>query len=565
MTLTPQYLAAIQDFRRLRRRAGFRKIISLMSRRSGLLSYKDMRKKLHAIEMASTKLRVIPVQAIQGSVGRYADFTRDFLPADSIDEGRWARVKMKFTSLEGVPPIEVYQIGEVYFVLDGNHRVSVAREMGIENIEAYVREVKTKVPLKIDENLDQILIKAEFSEFLEKTNFDRLYPDTKIEATVPGRYINLLQQIEAVHFALELEHSKAIPFEEAVKHWFDAVYDPILEIIRTQDLLQEYPKRTETDLFLWIFKHRATLTQTLGWEITPDSAVKDLSQQPQSSLERLGNHTRQLFYKILHPRQEDTGPPPGAWRQEKMASPQGRLFGNLFVVIDGTDDGWQALSVALKIADFEGSQLFGLFVGEPESSSQEKKLIQGEFEGYCYKAGIEGQLTVATGDTIEIINERSCWADLVILPKSGISPDKAQALVMKCPIPILVVNPATQHLKRVLLAYDGSPKSEEALFLAAYVSTFWELSLTVITILESGHPHITPDTIIHAQEYLEYYGVPASYIEAYEEPTILQAATEQSTDLILLGGYCGHPRRHSSHQLLDQVLNESHQSIMVCR
>jgi nucleotide-binding universal stress UspA family protein len=370
-----------------------------------------------------------------------------------------------------------------------------------------------------------------------------------------------------VHFALELEQNKAIPFENAVKHWFDAVYYPIVEIIRTQDLLQEYPERTETDLFLWIFKHRANLTQALGWEITPDSAIKDLSQQSQSNLERIGNHTRQLFYKLLHPLQEDPGPPPGTWRQEKMASPQGRLFGNIFVAIDETDAGWQALAVALKIANFEGSQLFGLFIKKPEISPQEKDFIQGEFEGYCYEAGIQGQLTIETGDTIKIINERSCWADLVILPKSGIAPDKIQALVMKCPIPTLVVDPATQYLKRVLLAYDGSPKSEEALFLAAYISTFWELSLTVITILEAGHPHITPETIIHAQEYLEYYGVPASYIEEAGEPgnRILQAGTEHRADLILMGGYCGHPRRHSNHQALDQVLNESHQTIMVCR
>ena len=87
-------------------------------------------------------------------------------------------MKAQFYSLEGIPPIEVYKIGEVYFVSDGNHRVSVAKEMGNSTIEAYVREVSTRVPLELDEGIDQLLIKAEYAEFLEQTQFDRFFPDT---------------------------------------------------------------------------------------------------------------------------------------------------------------------------------------------------------------------------------------------------------------------------------------------------------------------------------------------------------------------------------------------------
>ena len=135
MTLNPSYQAAIEDFHRMRRRAGLLKIFNRFRKHTSLLSYEDIRHQLRAVEKSSYQLRSIPLDAIQGRVGRYTDFTRDFLPTKSIDPQRWANVKAQVYSLEGVPPIEVYQIGQVYFVLDGNHRVSVARQMGNDTIE----------------------------------------------------------------------------------------------------------------------------------------------------------------------------------------------------------------------------------------------------------------------------------------------------------------------------------------------------------------------------------------------------------------------------------------------
>ena len=85
------------------------------------------------------------------------------MPRQDSDSGRWAGVKVAVTELGGLPPIEVYQIGEVYFVLDGNHRVSVAREVGARHIEAYVRQVTTKVPLSPDTEPDELIIKAELA------------------------------------------------------------------------------------------------------------------------------------------------------------------------------------------------------------------------------------------------------------------------------------------------------------------------------------------------------------------------------------------------------------------
>jgi hypothetical protein len=165
------YAAAIEDFHRARRRANMQQILSRLSRKSvDALSYEQVRKALkiarHLPDQRAPELRDIPLDAIVGSVGRYSDFTRSFLPKETVDEGRWAGVKVAATGLAGLPPIEVYQIGEAYFVLDGNHRVSVARQLDATHIEASVTKLQTKVPLTPEDQLDDVILKAEYLDFL---------------------------------------------------------------------------------------------------------------------------------------------------------------------------------------------------------------------------------------------------------------------------------------------------------------------------------------------------------------------------------------------------------------
>ena len=111
-------------------------------------------------------------------MGRYTDFTRTFLPRRPEDKERWARVKaaMEDPVGKGVPPIEVYKVGDTYFVLDGNHRVSIARQEGTKSIEAHVIEVKTDIPVTPDLQPDDLIIKAEYADFLEKTEIKEFDP-----------------------------------------------------------------------------------------------------------------------------------------------------------------------------------------------------------------------------------------------------------------------------------------------------------------------------------------------------------------------------------------------------
>ena len=161
--------AALQDFWRLRRQAGIERVMAQLTGKSvELLAYEDVVQKLRITGRAGGQLQDIPLAAIVGSVGRYTDFSRSFLPLQNEDQARWARVKMAVSDLAGLPPIEVYRIGEAYFVLDGNHRVSVARELGATYIQAYVTEVRTRVSLSPDE------VEAWLSLFQDRENRDDL-------------------------------------------------------------------------------------------------------------------------------------------------------------------------------------------------------------------------------------------------------------------------------------------------------------------------------------------------------------------------------------------------------
>ena len=146
-----------------------------------MLAYDYVSQQLRGTGTIDRGLQEIPLDAIVGSVGRYDDFTRDFLPKKDSIQDRWAGVKAAILNMTGMTPISVYQIGEGYFVRDGNHRVSVARQLGTPTITALVTEVKTRVPLAIDDDLDEVKCKARYAEFLEVTKLDELRPEAGAE------------------------------------------------------------------------------------------------------------------------------------------------------------------------------------------------------------------------------------------------------------------------------------------------------------------------------------------------------------------------------------------------
>jgi hypothetical protein len=199
---------------------------------------------------------MIPLDRIIGSVGRYKDFDRSFLPRNKALSDRWIGVSRLMNGGAGVPPIEVFKVGDAYFVSDGNHRVSVARASGLPDIEAYVTEYPIDPGLEPGDSLDQALIKAGRARFLAETGLDRVVPDDEIRFTVPGGEKLLMEHI-AVHRCLQRECDPAgrwPSLERAALDWYTNTYEPIVKLIRERRLLERFPGHTTADLYVQIWR-----------------------------------------------------------------------------------------------------------------------------------------------------------------------------------------------------------------------------------------------------------------------------------------------------------------------
>ncbi len=526
----PNYQSALQDFNDARVKATMQEILARLTGKSNeLLSYEEVAKKLKLNVSSERGVREIPLEAIVGSVGRYTDFTRSFLPRSGSDSERWARVKAAIDAPggAGLPPIDVYQVGDVYFVLDGNHRVSVARQEGFKFIEAHVIEVKSDIPLTPDVQPDDLIIKAEYAEFLEETNIAQLRPGVDLSVTVPGQYEILREHIQVHRYFMGIDFQRDISYAEAVAHWYDSVYLPIVTPIRERGLLRWFPGRTETDLYLWVSEHRATLESEMGWSIRPETAVEDLAARE-------------------NPRAEDEESTPGSWRMSKMFDRYtDRLFHDVLVSITGTPESWQALEQAILVAQKESATLHGLHVVPPKGAvdSPDALEVQARFDQRCQEAAVAGNLAIAKGDVPGVVSERGLLTDLVTLnvahpPQPGLASLRSgiRAIIWRSACPILTVPGKASPLDRALVAFDGSPKSREALFVAAYVAEKWQTKLTVLTLTNGLGAEVQE----YAREYLELHEVQADFALAKGSmENFLRVIHERAINLVLMGGYSG--------------------------
>lgn len=235
-------------------------------RHADLLSFEEVKQNLRLQDASYKGLQEIELDKIVGSVGRYRDFTRSFLPKSDDMEERWRRVDAAVHDM-GTPPIDVYKVGDVYFVRDGNHRVSIAKMHNAKTIESYVTEYTTPVPVDKDDDPDDILLKMERTRFLQRTQLGKIRPHNNVELTEPGRYRQIREHISFHKHIKEMECNCEIPYEEAVASWYDNVYLPVVQLIREKNVLKDFPGRTEADLYAWLMKHRAELEKyvdTLG-------------------------------------------------------------------------------------------------------------------------------------------------------------------------------------------------------------------------------------------------------------------------------------------------------------
>ncbi len=569
-------VGAEQSFARARRRAFIENVMGQLSGRpTDLLPFEEVREKLGLQSSGQRGLHEIPLDKIVGSVGRYRDFTRSFLPRDKHIRQRWKRIYAAAQGMKGLPPIEVYQVGDVYFVKDGNHRVSVTREMGTETIQAYVTEFVSPVPLSADTDLNDLILKAEKARFLQHSQLDELRPEAQLGVTSPGYYEKLEQHIAVHGYFLGLDEQRDISWEEAVTHWYDQVYVPLVRIIREHDILQDFGGRTETDLYLWIIEHRHFLAQELGQEIDLAEAARHFAEQYSPRLERAVGRVQQTLTDVLTPDQLESGSAPGRWRKERV-EPRGedRLFADILVAMDGSSSGWGAVEQAITIARRDQGNLYGLYVAAPDADQGQVDSLRHQFGRRGEAAGIACRFISEVGDAARIIVDRARWVDLVVLNKpdeQGKSPERSlgstlQTVIRRTSRPVLAVGEKCSPLNKALLAYDASPTGEEALFVAAHLGRTWNIPVTVVTVKE-GH-RTSHEILDQAMSYLGEHGVAAEgvFSTGGVARSILRLAEESECGLLIMGGTGYSPFMELFlRSTVDRVLREATCPVLICR
>ncbi|HSH02361.1 MAG TPA: universal stress protein [Anaerolineae bacterium] len=583
MTQTPdieqmQLEGALADFRHARRQAALYDIWARwQGQSSDLLDYESLEPYLQPESAQKQGLQSIPLDAIVGSVGRPSDFTRDFMPRRASDEERWARVKVAVNHQGGLPPIEVYQTGDVYFVLDGNHRVSIARRNGDSHIDAYVTKIPTTIPLSTEDNIDAIICRAQHQAFMADTDLTNSRPHAHIELTSCGHYRQLRNAIDEHHRHLR-QTKPDTTYTQAAADWYDQHYLPVIHTVRQRGILRDFPNRTEADLYVWLLEWGQYLGQQLGWSPPLAEAAPEMAADKKSN--RFTKLGRRLL-EVVTPQPLAPAPEPGQWRQEKLAARatatphrHHTLFADTLVFIEDTDPDWWALSQGLTIAQRENGRVHGLYVAPDEQTlNLRQSSLQAAFQERCADQQILGDINFIVGNQREGRMVRARWTDLVIFkldnpPGTGVSgrwASRVGTFIRQVGRPVLVLPGPNTSLQRPLIAYDGSPKSKEALYVATYMAAEWHSHITIISVTEKDKPDTKK--LDKARAYLQKHNVTADFITTQGPiaDTILTTATDNDHDLIMMGGYSLSPVWELMlGSTVDHILRQSHLPILIC-
>jgi hypothetical protein len=297
-------LQAQDDFSRARGKAILSEIQHFLNQdKNRLLSFNDVKDILKPKNQTYRGMQVVPINLIVGSEGRYRDFNKYFLPRSEHLRIRWQRVDEARINEVILPPIQLYEIGGVYFVRDGNHRVSVAKAQGIEQIDAEVTSLSSEIaitPNMTTDTLREAVIRFEKGIFYEKTRYGELTGSNDLDFSRPGQYDVIYNHILVHKYYLNEHVEREIPFDEALVSWYHKVYEPIISIIKNEKLYNNFPGRTASDLYVWIVKHWDFLKKKYGVHYSLTDAARDFTNKYGQKRGRLLPHLAALVEKWLN-------------------------------------------------------------------------------------------------------------------------------------------------------------------------------------------------------------------------------------------------------------------------
>jgi hypothetical protein len=278
------------DFNKARNKAIFNEIQNFLNPDKGrLLSFHDVKKVLKPKNEVYIGMKTVPITKIAGSEGRYQDFDNHFLPKTRNLRQRWESVDEAHLTDIVLPPIQLYEIGGLYFVRDGNHRVSVAKAQGIDFIDAEVISLQSEIMLKpgtTPETLLSEVIKYEKRVLYSETSFGDLTDEWNLDFTSPGQYDVIYNHILVHKYYINANISTEIPFNDALLSWYKNVYLPVMHVIKKYRLLRKFKRRTASDLYVWIIKQWDELKRKYGVTYTLDETTKNLARDARTSFFR---------------------------------------------------------------------------------------------------------------------------------------------------------------------------------------------------------------------------------------------------------------------------------------
>lgn len=285
-------------FDRARRREAYRRFGRVVRREPlpELLHLSDVEQRLALFERSYVGIEPIPVERIVGSADRTHDFDRNFLPLRDDVRERWQEIERAYPTGD-FPPIVVYQVGDAYFLIDGHHRVAVAKHKGVDYIDAEVTRLHSRHVLPADADIGRIILAEQERLFMEESGLARARPEAIIELSRADGYPEMLEIVRVHGYLRMVEQNRVLPHEEVAADWYDDVYLPTIEAIRDERLTEVVARASEADVFLRVYQRRRELFPEHG-SVSLEEAVRTVGEEQRA---RPRHKARRAVERLIQP------------------------------------------------------------------------------------------------------------------------------------------------------------------------------------------------------------------------------------------------------------------------
>lgn len=291
-----------EDFNKAHSKALFNEIQHFLNpEEASLISFSEIKSLLKPKDEIYVGLKTIPLDKIVGSEGRYKDFDNRFFPKSGFLRERWKHVDAAQYESIILPPIKVYELGGLYFVRDGNHRVSVAKARGIEFIDAEIVSLQSEIKLKPAYTLKSMIkeiISYEKRVFYTETNFGDITDFWSLDFTSTGQYDIIYNHILTHKAYIEKKQGAETSAADALMSWFEDVYLPIIKAIDDRHVMRYFRQHTKSDLYVWIMLYWEELREKFGDGVQLDEAVQSFTRSKRVHFTaRIKNGIERIMFK----------------------------------------------------------------------------------------------------------------------------------------------------------------------------------------------------------------------------------------------------------------------------